>query len=304
MNAAILILAHDQPAHFARLVASLRCDWARMFVHIDRKSNLTEFTSRVPARPDIQFLAGARRVRVAWGGFSQVRATLNLVSAALQSGETFDRFCLLSGSHFPIKRSSDIAASFDSNREFIRVDRRVSGAAGTSHCDHVRYFHFADSRLLRRARLSGRVRRRVYDKVPLYQGAQWWALTRGCVDYVLEFLRDNPELVRFTRWTLLSDEILFHSIVKVSPFAANVTHDFETAASYVDHLASNDHGCTYVDWNAVGVRLPKVLTADDYASLMRSQCLFARKFDEPRSAELRSMLERVNAVDHAVSFPP
>jgi hypothetical protein len=66
-------------------------------------------------------------------------------------------------------------------------------------------------------------------------------------------------------------------------------------SSYLDYLLLNEHGCTYIDWNAKDVPLPKVLTVDDYDSLVNSQCLFARKFDERKSAGLRKMLEMTNS---------
>ncbi|HEX9943140.1 MAG TPA: beta-1,6-N-acetylglucosaminyltransferase [Thermoanaerobaculia bacterium] len=292
MRIAFLILAHHQPAHLARLVRILNRDWARIFIHIDRKVDIADFQRLAPEDGNIRFLGEDQRTKVSWGGFSQVAATLNLLGAALSSGEAFTRFCLLSGSDFPIKGMEHIRAALDTEKEFIRVDRRIGALDANLHCKNVRYFYFTDVPLLKRSRLSGLMPRRCYTKINLYHGAQWWSLTGDCVKYIMDFIRSNRDYVCFHRWTLVPDEIFFHSIVKQSPFASNITHDFETAPSYSEYMSLNEHGCTYIDWNAKGVPLPKVLTLDDYDSLMDSRCLFARKFDERRSSSLLERLEK------------
>ena len=295
MKMAILIMAHHQPAHLAKLVQMLSCDWTRIFIHIDRKVDIAEFIRLAPKHKNIRFLNINQRIRVFWGGFSQVRATLNLLNMALSSGEDFKRFCLLSGSDFPIKLLSHIKASFDTEKEFIRIDRRLGNTGNNFHCHNARYLHFMDSWFLRKVHVSGVMPRKVYNKIPLYQGAQWWSLTNGCVKYILSFLQNNRDFIYFHKWTLVPDEIFFHSIIKYSPFASNITHDFEQVSSYLEYLSLNEHGCTYIDWNAKDVPLPKILTVDDYDSLGNSPCLFARKFDERKSAGLREMLEMTNS---------
>lgn len=138
MKAAFLIAAHDQPAHLARLVESLRCDWARIFIHVDRKASVLEYRSRLPRSGDVVVLDDENRVRVTWGGFSLVRAMLNLLDASLGSGEHFDRFCFLSGSDFPIKPLHEIRTRFESDWEFLRVDQRVDAQDSNAHREKVR----------------------------------------------------------------------------------------------------------------------------------------------------------------------
>ena len=95
MKAAILIIAHDQPVHLARLVESLSCDWTRIFIHIDRKADAAEFKKCIPEHKNIIILDDQYRIRVNWGGFSIVEALLNLLDVSLNSKERFARFCFL-----------------------------------------------------------------------------------------------------------------------------------------------------------------------------------------------------------------
>jgi hypothetical protein len=108
-------------------------------------------------------------------------------------------------------------------------------------------------------------------------------------------LSSNHEYTSFFRHTLCPDEIFFHSVVKQSPFASRITHDFETASNQTDYFLSNEHGCHYIDWNAPSGTLPKVLDLQDLDEVLRCQCLFARKFDEQRSGARVAWLENMLA---------
>ena len=103
-----------------------------------------------------------------------IKATLNLINRAIDSGEKFDRFCLLSGSDFPIKPLSKIKSAFDTDKEFIRIGRRLGDSDITTHWKAVRAVYFFDYSLIRDTRLSGAIPRKAYRKLTLYQGAQWW----------------------------------------------------------------------------------------------------------------------------------
>ena len=212
-----MIMAHDRPDHLARLVKRLDGDWIRVFIHVDAKVAIDPFRAMIPDDGRVRFLQGHERVAVNWGGFSSVQATLSLLQTALNSAKRFDRFCLLSGSDFPIKSLSDIYEGLDSEMEFIRVDRRLDDSDDNQHCRCVRYAYFPDGPAKDR---SPKGPREVYDKISLYHGSQWWALTEGCIGHIIEYLQRNKDYAEFHRNALLSDEIFFHSIVKSSPYAS------------------------------------------------------------------------------------
>jgi len=277
MQTAILILAHDQPVHLARLVNRLTCDWARVFIHIDARTDVAAFKALVPARKNTVFLEGSQRIAVNWGGFSVVQATLNLLRRSLAETE-FDRFCLLSGSDFPVKPLDHIRSALDCDTEYIRIDRQLGPADANSHTGNVHRYHFMDSALLKNRAWLQKLPRRPWRGITLYQGSQWWSLTGACVRHVMEFLERTSDYSAFHRHVRCPDEIFFHSIVKASPFAARISHDFETTHDPDGYCALNEHGCHYIDWNAPGVPLPKVLVDTDSAAVLRSSALFARKF--------------------------
>jgi hypothetical protein len=312
---AYLIQAHNDAPHLARMIDALDVDAADYYVHIDAKSDIESF-SRLFNRRGVTFLR--EREKVYWGGFSQVRATLRLLRAALNVG--YARYALMSGCDFPIKSAPTIRDTLlDSKREYLCVERRLDERPRNGHAMFVDHYHLNDwelfnPRVARRYRerrgtpllsnvartaahamvrgafVVGRAalpRRRYVSGMVPYQGSSWWSLTDACVRFALDFIARRPEYVRFHQLTSSPDEIFFHSIVKTSPFAEQISHDFERAA-----IVGNDSGAHYIDWRAKNVPLPKTLDESDFGALMASEALFARKFDSRTSAGLLAMLEQ------------
>ena len=309
MNIAYLILAHHQPSHLARLIKALSCDGAYFLVHVDLKTDISPFKELVPASKNIIFLENAARVKVYWGGYSIVMAALNLLRAAMALGVHFTRYCLLSGSDFPIKKNSEIEEVLSTRTEFLRVDRKLNYKKNDPHSETVRYIHLYDSRFLNprttpskrlfstTERVLRKIPRKQYQKIPLFQGAQWWALTDQCVRHIFKFLEENSGYMAFHKYTRVPDETFFHSIIKSSLFVECIIHDVEKVTSLDKYFESNEHGCHYIDWNSQGVALPKVLDISDTGLLMRSTALFARKFEENKSTALLSQLEEMIQAD-------
>src|SRR5215470_15141412 len=103
MTIAYLIFTHYQPEHFARLVRALSSDRSAFFVHVDRRVDLRPFEALVPPSRNVVYLRDGERMRSYWCGFNQIRATLNLLQSARRFGTEVRRFCLLSGSDFPVR---------------------------------------------------------------------------------------------------------------------------------------------------------------------------------------------------------
>jgi Core-2/I-Branching enzyme len=291
MRTAYLILAHHQPTHLARLVKAISCDWAYVFIHIDAKSDILQFKKLISEDKNIIFLKENQRVKVNWGGFSQVAAILNLLRAALSLGIAFDRYCLLSGADFPIEDISCIQAQFATQKEFIRIDRQLGVSSKHRQLKNVKRFYFRDYPKLGGNWISGIMPRKLNRKIELCHGSGWWSLTDEFIKYTFSFLKDNPDYVDFYKYTNSSDEIFFHSIIKHSPFSENITHDFEKTDCLSDFMSMNEYGCHYMLWDK-GDRSPKVLDDSDISLLINSKALFARKIDEKISKELLSILEQ------------
>jgi hypothetical protein len=271
---AYLIVAHHQPKHLARLVRALDQEHSHFFIHVDKRAAMAPFKAAVPRQANVVLLPD--RVPVRWGRLSVVRAVLKLLRAAAGSGHAFKYYTLLSGSDYPIKSRQEIHARLlASDCQFIRVDRRLVGEPNA---------HFEFIKRLPPGTYFG-------DLVP-YHGSMYWSLTADCVNFILAFLKENPGFVDLHRQVHAPDEIFFHSLVKASPFAEAIVHDFERGTCADDLLHANH----YIDWGGRRPRENLTLDERDFADLLASAALFARKFHQEKSRQLLDLIDdRVHA---------
>lgn len=279
MKLALLIVAHDQPAHFGKLVRKFNGEWVKIYVHIDRRVDVNVFEKAVGNQKNIVFLKGGLRKKVKWGGFSQVEATLNLLYVSRSSGCAFTRFCLISGSDYPIKDTDYIRRAFESQSEYIRIDRKIEN---TAECrffyQYVGRYHCLDNPIISRLLKHIPISRKIPDELTLYHGSNWWALTDSCVDYIFTYLEENEKYKKFHRHTLCVDEIFFSSIVKNSPYAHKIIQDFSSNGDLKNTREANCYASHYIDWSDQNSSSPKTLNEDDASVILQSDALFARKF--------------------------
>jgi hypothetical protein len=344
VSLAYLVLAHHQPALLARLVDQLLDRDAHVFVHVDRRADLRPFLEAFrglssPWRATNLHLAEERR-KVAYFGFTTVEATLSLMRQATAFGR-FSYHTLLSGADYPIKSREAIRDFFEGrDTEFLvywLLDDRPSWKHKVEHyflADYVpirnlkrptarnawrlpRTFRYLYWRAF--ARYKDRFPRRRYPFADLrpYGGSQWWSLTDGCVRFVLDYVAEHPEVVRFYRYTQCPDELFFQTIVMNSSYAGRAANHAEYVAwsAQASAAVSSDRGMLpedsfnlrYIDWSG-GYRgergYPAVLDDRDFERLRDSPCLFARKFEAVRSAGLLDRIDAEILDRSAVPAPP
>jgi hypothetical protein len=107
---------------------------------------------------------------------------------------------------------------------------------------------------------------------------------------VLNFIKDNQDYVKFHKFVGSPEEIFFHSIIKSSPYASKISHDYGGINGACVSSENNELAAHYIDWS-LGLDSPKVLTDRDFQRLVKSNAIFARKFDEFVSRNLLKMLE-------------
>ena len=82
-----LIVAHSNPDMLGRLINALDSKRAHFFIHIDKKTDISEFLPFIPIKQNVHL--SENRIKVFWGGYSQVQATLNIMEEAINSGIDF-----------------------------------------------------------------------------------------------------------------------------------------------------------------------------------------------------------------------
>jgi hypothetical protein len=288
MKIAYLVFAYKNPDLLHRTVRALATPQSRFFIHIDAKSDISQFSQLAGA----QVCFTPTRLPVYWGEFSGVRAILLLMREALAQAD-FDYCVLLSGSEYPLQSAPYIEAFLQSHQgvEFINLTKIPNAAAGkpltrinTPRITAQRPLLHLCSRLLTRSGLWRRDYRRHIGPLQAFAGNTWWALTGHACCYILQFVDADRRVQKFFETTFAPEEMFFHTILGNSHF--------------VDHVRRN---FVYEDWSSQGSH-PAMLTESHVAALLAGptvqlddiygtcEALFARKLSD-------SQLHLVNRIE-------
>ncbi|HSK21318.1 MAG TPA: beta-1,6-N-acetylglucosaminyltransferase [Longimicrobiales bacterium] len=136
-----------------------------------------------------------------------------------------------------------------------------------------------------------------------YGGSQWWSRTHDCVEYTLSFVEENPDFVRFYRFTECPDEMFFQTVMNslLASRAANYQLYREWSGSTPEgektdqsRIPEDTFNLRYIAWTGPygGERgYPSILDERDFCRLRDSHCLLARKFDPQKSAKLMAQID-------------
>lgn len=270
MKISYLVLAHNNFIHLQRLINALNNSDTDFYIHIDKKTK-NEFKvkgNNVRVLPE-QF-------SINWAGFGMIEATLLLMKTAMTKSPQSDYYILISGVDYPIRPNSFLMDKLSTGKEFIDI---APIPVPYKPIERFEYFYFDydrrnmkhyDPRFLTEVLLK---KLKFKRNIPfqIYVGTQWFALTNGCVRYILQSLEDKPEYRKYFLHSLVPDESFFQTIIGNSPFAQNT-----------------DPCLTYTDWT---VKIPPALISDEHIDLLKHKIIFdheygqstpyfARKFDD------------------------
>ncbi|WP_420468481.1 beta-1,6-N-acetylglucosaminyltransferase [Panacagrimonas sp.] len=285
---ALLILAHEHPSQFGKLLEAIAPLNGHCFVHVDAKVDITPFRQLSKRIPNV--LLCEHRVSINWAGYSMVQATLNLINEARTSG-VFDRYVLLSGTCLPCQSMQRIRETLDTDLEYI--DARLIDPKDHSIYFRINRYHLIDHTILNpktdpqvAGTLGASLRSYLANfrsaipapnPFPLryYYGSQFWALTARAIDAILDYSGnpDNRFVIDRFRFSFCPDEAFFQTILLNS----------------MPHL-SRRNGLHYVDWSDDSKARGKFLRMEHLPAILSSGKLFARKFHPVDSRELQGLL--------------
>ena len=274
-----IVIGHQRPHQFLRLVDRLDEPGASFVLHFDRKADRADFavlTSRLAHRDNVHFL-DQRKVR--FGDFGLSSVIIDGLTHAVTHGPTFTHVAVLSAHDYPITSRADLHRTLDERRHrqlmevFALPSDNWRPDGGLSRFER-RHFHlgagasleFPTSRLERSALLRrvGAKRRVLPLGYQPFGGSCWFVLNEAGARYMVRFLRSRAgeELVRFFRTVWLAEEMIFATILMNSPLRNTVLNDRHW----------------FIDWSNGGPH-PGVLGRSHLAAIKQSGALFARKFD-------------------------
>lgn len=277
MKIAHLILAHAAPAQLARLIGAVEDENAYFFVHLDKKADLNAFPfllnrQRVALVPD--------PVAVRWGAYSIVDATIRGFKVILNSGLDFEYVNLLSGADYPLQSPSKIHDFLSRNMgknfmEYYSIRNEWIEATPRLTKYYLTNYNFPGKYLIENWLNWLLPARTMPAGLEAVGRSQWMTLTTEAIRYIVDYLNDHPEVVRFFKLTWAPDEIIFQTILYNSPFRPSLVND----------------NLRYIDWSK-GQASPKVLKEEDLDGMLASGKLFARKFDLAHFPEVIEKLDR------------
>ncbi len=284
MKLSFALLAHGLAADVARLVTALVSQGHTVALHYDLKSPLADFDDLRSTFAHTDAVRFAARIRVGWGEWSVVQATLNCLAQIDQAGWAPDYVYYLSGMDYPIRPSAHLVGFLERNNgdEFIETASADTEQWVKTGPQRERYlyrwpFNWRDQSLLTEIvynlqKWFGLQRPFVRGLTP-FIGSQWWVLTWPTLRRVIE-LSQAPDITSFFRSTLIPDELFFQTLVRHVADPARIVNCPLTLYQF------SDYG------------FPIVFELDHYDYLTRQNFFFARKISIHRPF-LRDKLDRV-----------
>ena len=294
---AYLLIAYHQFDLLKKLIGLLDDPHHDIFVHIDAKTQEfhPEDFNGIVKYSKLYF---TDRTSVSWGGWSMIRCELLLLKQAKRTGE-YAYYHLLSGQDLPLHPTGEIYRFFSEHegKEFIHYIANPKGIDAKGRI--AQYWLFQDrvgrSRgmlrivqkiAVRLQRIIGIDRTRRIGR-PAAVGANWFSITDSLAEYVLQ---QENWIRKYFMYTRCADEMFLQMLVEETPFYENL---------YMPNSQGDYRSCMrYIDWKR---GKPYTFTSDDYNELLHSDCMFARKFDWDKDAQICLRLEHALLNDSAGS---
>lgn len=265
MKHAFLIIAHNEPALFKQLIACLDHSDIDIFVHIDRKSDITQFNGVKTIHSSIYFIDD--RLDVRWGEYSQILTELKLFETASKHNQ-YSYYHLLSGIDLPIKPMAQILKWFEDNMGYEFLGARPADKKYHKRMQR-RYFFITRKRNLATTLILAFEKLfclKWNRKTEVWMGNNWGSFTHGFVE---QLLKHKDWIARHFKYSFCGDELYKPTLMR--------------------HLGieNRDRGSVrLIDWQRGE---PYIFRNEDFDELMASDKLFARKF----SSEDTELIERL-----------
>ena len=296
MKIAYIILAYNKPGQLCRLISRLNHPDAAFYVHIDKKSNFSDFKNefdKLPGTVNLNFLP---RKIVYWGGFGMVLATLNGLTQIVKE-DKYQRIILLSGQDYPIKSNNSIFEFFESNEDknyipYFKLPSEEWVDGGMSRIENYHFrilgkkltyppisdpIHIHSKLFYKLLRLRFSKPRIFPEGLTAYGGFSWWRITNDAAKEILTFLEERPDFIEFHKYSHIADEMFFQTILLNSKSDATLNSLVNSDISFITWKHGNPH--------------PKLVTAADFENIKKSSSLFARKFDAAIDSKILNMID-------------
>ncbi len=287
MKIAILILAHKSKEQLNFLIKQFNHPNYRVYLHLDKTADFSykdlneKFTAIVP------------NYFCSWGAYNVTKATFALLTRAFKDNN--DYYVLISGEDFPIKPLNKIVDFFKENkgRSFINLLplEDVKKDPLVEYSTFIKRFSFIHVPTRHKNGILHYVRHQIiiyFKKAQkkfnflrfstprdIYVGENWFNLYKDAVEGLLNEYKKSKWLRFRLSFGLLMEEVLPHTLLK-----RNLTNN-----NWV-----ND-SLRYTLWKP-NTGSPEILKSDNLSVVLKSEDLFARKFEDIEV--VRELSQKIN----------
>ena len=285
------ILTHNDPSSTMRLIDTLYEPGHVFVVHVDGKESSDEtyqtLVQYASTRDYVHILGPSQRVRVNWGGFSMVNATMQMLRYALAVDEPerepleFHKLFHMASTSYPLASRSEIRqkmAAFPLDANFLHIIMKPSRPPVSSW----HYFVECDDALHRIYRLPPL--QTSTARAELFTSSQWFIISRDFAQYLAEARPGTfvAQFLEYSEHVVVADETFFGTVLRHTTFCTkhhnrNFLHlQFDRWESDLPAGQRDEKKCIMPDPDHCG-RSPTTMTVD-YADILElSDDLFARK---------------------------
>ena len=290
MKIAYIISAYKYPDQLVRLVLRLNTNDTTFLIHFDKRTDDRQYDKAVQALkllPNVVFLD---RHKCYWGDIGHVNATLKGIKVLFEKKIDFDYVVLLTGQDYPIKTNDQIQDFFQNHDgksfiEFFPLDfdsedhKPISGSLWSARLERWHIVLFGQLHpILPNRYIPLPIRHRFPNGFKPFVGSSYWCLHRQCIEYIYSFIEHNWKFVNFFKFTSVSDEVFFQTILLNSRLVDCLVNDSLRFIKW-----------TGKDWSGK----PDILGSSDFEKMVLSSKLFARKFDYTKDKEILDKLDKL-----------
>ena len=276
MKSVFLLLVHANSGQLKRLINQLSGDNAIIYLQVDLKTDISLF-DEYKNYHSIIFIKN--RIKVAWGGYSQVQGMVNSFKEIIPSLQMDQYVSVISGQDYPIMRKEEMNAFLKLNQgkafmEYLLIPEEWSVGLKRLQRYDLSDYHFPGFASLE-IKMNAWLPKRKPPKELVYVGkSSWFTITVEHLKYIVDFLEKNHSIKKYFKLTWGSDELVFQTILYNSNYRAQMVNN----------------NLRYIDWSA-GKARPKVLDITDAEKLKQSGKFFARKFDEKVDSKILDWID-------------
>lgn len=298
MKVCYFIQSHKNPRQICRLIRAIKSQSPHSLILVNHDFNISHLDLKdLGNHLGIEIVS--RKKKVKRGNSSILEIYLDALHWLLDRDCDFDWLICLSGQDYPVQPVSEIEAFLAKTEYdgFIRYYDPLAEKSAWNEKSIQRFFtQYVQvpeplNWLLRK--YSGKIERYTplivkwrYSTIGLktktpfdenfkcYRGWHWNTLSRSCVKFLIDYLNEHPEILRYYKRTIGPEESLAQTVL-VNSQRFNLCNDDKRYHEYPPELGG----------------YAKLLSVKDYPTITNGSFHFARKFDAELDSEILDLLD-------------